>query len=139
MGKILLFFLIMPLCLRAQLTVEKIMQDPKWIGTSPSNIFWSYDSKSVYFKWNPEKKISDSSYNYFLSESKISKSSFNNAQFAEDIQDGKYNQLKTEKVFVHENDIYLLNIATGKVSRITQTEAAESDPLFTDNDSNIEC
>ncbi len=137
MGKILLFFLITPVCLRAQLTVEKIMQDPKWIGTSPSNIFWSYNSKSIYFKWNPEKNISDSSYNYSLSENKISESSFNKAQFAEDIQNGKYNQLKTEEVFVHENDIYLLNIATGKVFRITQTEATESNPLFTNNDSDI--
>ncbi len=42
------------------------MQDPKWIGTSPSDIFWSYDSKSIYFKWNPEKNISDSFYNYSL-------------------------------------------------------------------------
>src|SRR4051794_5185855 len=105
MRKILFFFIIIPLSLKAQLTVEKIMQDPKWIGTSPSNIFWSYDSKSIYFKWDPEKNISDSSYSYSLSESKISKSSFNKSKFAEDIQHGKYNQLKTEKVFVHENDI----------------------------------
>ncbi len=58
-----------------------------------------------------------------LSKIQISKSSFNKAQFAEDIQNGKYNQLKTEKVFIHDDDIYLLNIATGKISRITQTEA----------------
>jgi hypothetical protein len=38
----------------AQLTVEKIMKDPKWIGTSPSNVFWSQDSKSVFFSWNPK-------------------------------------------------------------------------------------
>src|ERR1700744_1310286 len=36
------------------LTVEKIMRDPKWIGTSPSNIRWSDDSKKIYFNWNPE-------------------------------------------------------------------------------------
>src|SRR5688500_13092997 len=23
-----------------ELTIEKIMRDPKWIGTSPSNVFW---------------------------------------------------------------------------------------------------
>ncbi|MFY8046636.1 MAG: hypothetical protein ACOVOS_08680, partial [Chitinophagaceae bacterium] len=48
------------------LTVDKIMQDPKWIGTSPSNVFWGPDGKSVYFSWNPEGKTADSSYVYTL-------------------------------------------------------------------------
>ncbi|MEN9600268.1 MAG: hypothetical protein RL596_2592, partial [Bacteroidota bacterium] len=34
------------------LTVEKIMSDPRWIGTSPSNAFWSNDNKTVFFSWN---------------------------------------------------------------------------------------
>src|ERR1044072_5446456 len=123
MCKILFFFLIIPYSLRAQLAVEKIMQDPKWIGTSPSNIFWSYDSKSIYFKWNPEKNLNDSFYTHSLGANTNSRSTFNMAQFAEDMQNGKYNELKSEKVFAHNNDIYLLNMATGKVLRITQTEA----------------
>ena len=31
------------------LTVEKIMQDPKWIGTAPSREYWSEDGKWIYF------------------------------------------------------------------------------------------
>src|SRR5882724_7365814 len=38
-----------------KLTVEKIMQDPKWIGTSPSDPYWSRDGKYLFFNWNPEK------------------------------------------------------------------------------------
>ena len=38
------------ICLAQQkldkLTVEKIMRDPKWIGTSPSNVYWSADGNS---------------------------------------------------------------------------------------------
>ena len=45
----------LPFISKAQLTVEQIMRDPKWIGTSPSEIFWSYDSKAINFRWNPEK------------------------------------------------------------------------------------
>lgn len=56
------------------LTVEKIMRDPKtWLGTSPSNIFWSNDSKTIYFDWNPDKNLSDSVYSYSLSGKKIAK------------------------------------------------------------------
>ena len=38
------------------------MQDPKWIGTSPSNIYWSEDGKWIYFEWNPNGTTSDSLY-----------------------------------------------------------------------------
>ena len=49
------------------LTVEKIMQDPKtWVGTSPSAPFWSDDSKTIYFSWNPTAAKSDSLYKISL-------------------------------------------------------------------------
>lgn len=137
MSKVLLFLILIPFISKAQLTVEQIMRDPKWIGTSPSNIVWNYDSKSIFFKWNPERNISDSSYNYILTENKISKSLFNHEQLAEDIANGRYNQAKTAIVFVHNNDIYFLNLPGGKTIRVTQTEAAETNPVFTNNDSNI--
>ncbi len=38
----------------APLTVEKIMRDPQWIGSSPSDVFWSPNSQRVYFQWNPD-------------------------------------------------------------------------------------
>ena len=43
-----------------KLTVEKIMRDPKWMGTSPSGTFWSNDGTTLYFLWNPDKDPSDS-------------------------------------------------------------------------------
>ena len=54
-----LFFVILSAQTFAQklekLTIEKIMRDPKWIGTSPENVYWSDDSKKLYFDWNREK------------------------------------------------------------------------------------
>ena len=41
------------ICFSQSLTVEKIMQDPKWIGTSPSAITWGTDSKAVFFQLEP--------------------------------------------------------------------------------------
>src|ERR1700733_9509796 len=49
-----------------KLTVEKIMRDPKWIGTSPSQPYWSYDSKELFFNWNPDKTQCDSLYSVTL-------------------------------------------------------------------------
>ncbi|MEP6684666.1 MAG: hypothetical protein ABJA35_15455, partial [Parafilimonas sp.] len=63
--KSLYFLLILlPFISKAQLTVEHIMQDEKWIGTSPSQVFWGYDSKAINFKWNPDNNNSDSFYTY---------------------------------------------------------------------------
>ena len=64
--KIILFFL--AFCsniafINAQLSVEQIMQDPKIsVGALPSNVFWSENSKIVYFSWNPENNKADSLY-----------------------------------------------------------------------------
>jgi dipeptidyl aminopeptidase/acylaminoacyl peptidase len=44
------------------LSIEKIMQDPEWMGNFPSNVEWSLDSKRVFFNYNPENNPSDSVY-----------------------------------------------------------------------------
>jgi hypothetical protein len=44
------------------LTVEKIMRDPKWIGTSPTLHQWSADGKMIYFNWDPDNALDDSVY-----------------------------------------------------------------------------
>lgn len=127
-------------CMVAQsqtLTIEKIMQDRKWIGTSPSNAFWGYDSKTVYFNWNPEKAISDSAYGYTISDKAVSKINYNDAQQATAINNGVYNNLRSRLVYSYKGDIYLINITTGKTTRITKTEEYESAPLFIEHDERI--
>src|SRR5947209_13137902 len=133
MKKYFLFLLTLPLISKAQLTVEQIMRDPKWIGTSPSEIFWSYDSKAINFKWNPEKNTSDSSYKYDMVNNKIEKVTYIDANLAEDISNGKYNTAKTKIAFVHNGDVYVLTIATKTFQRITQTVAEESNAYFLAN------
>jgi dipeptidyl aminopeptidase/acylaminoacyl peptidase len=134
MKKYFLLLFMFPLVSKAQLTVEQIMRDPKWIGTSPSEIFWSYDSKAINFKWNPERNISDSSYKYDLVNNKIDEVSYISATLAEDISKGKYNAAKTKIAFIHNGDVYVLNIATKTSIRITQTVAEESNASFLSND-----
>ncbi|WP_226389129.1 S9 family peptidase [Penaeicola halotolerans] len=36
------------------LSVEKIMKDPKWMGSFPSNPYWSEDGSKLYFTWNKD-------------------------------------------------------------------------------------
>jgi dipeptidyl aminopeptidase/acylaminoacyl peptidase len=133
-GKILVLFFILPLFSFAQLTVEKIMRDPKWIGTSPQNISWSWDSKTVYFDWNPENKTADSVYRYALNDKTPVKGSYTEPQLANAINNGRYNKSNTQLVYAYRGDIYLLDVKTNKALRLTQTEEAESNPTFIRND-----
>jgi dipeptidyl aminopeptidase/acylaminoacyl peptidase len=119
-----------------QLSVEKIMQDPKtWIGTSPSNVFWSDDSKAIYFFWNPENAKSDSLYSYTLADKKIRKASAEERRAV--FQGGTYNLGRTLKVFSRSGDLFLADIKTGKTRQLTRTVEAETAPFFALNESKI--
>lgn len=118
----------------AQLTVEKIMRDPKWIGTSPSNAFWSADSKKIYFNWNPDKKMSDSVYVYSLGSSAPVKAPLQEVQLAQATNSAVYNEKRTKMLYALRGDLYIVDIASNKTTRITQTQEPEFSPRFILND-----
>lgn len=132
-----LFFSLLLTCFFANaqpLTVEKIMRDPKWIGSSPSNVYWSPDSKRIYFNWNPDNNISDSVYSYALGGGSPQKISYAEAQKASALNEPVYNRDYTKMAYSYKGDLYLYETTTGKTTRITQTEESEYSPAFVKND-----
>ena len=106
-----------------ELTVEKIMRDPKWIGVAPSNLNWSPDGKTLYFNWNPVNATSDSLYKITLQNrtpQKVSKSE----RMALATQ-GSYNKLFSKMVYEKNGDIFVLDVATGKITQVTNTVGRE--------------
>ena len=130
-----LAFLFIPAMMYAQpkldtLTVEKITRDPKWIGTSPSDPFWSADGETLFFKWNPESAQSDSLY-YISKENKIPvKATVSQKQNVLMANRVVYNMNRTAYVYEKNGDIYLNEIKRNKTRRITQTEETEYNPQF---------
>lgn len=118
----------------AQLTVEKIMRDPKWIGSSPSNAFWSADSKKIYFNWNPDKKSADSVYVYTIGAAAPEKASLSEVQLAQATNNAVYNDKRTKMLYAFRGDLYMVDLATNKTTRITQTQDQEFAPRFILND-----
>ncbi len=107
------------------------MRDPKWIGTSPSNVFWSADSKKIYFSWNPDKKISDSTYVYTVGTNGApARASLQEVQVAQAQNNAVFNEARTKMLYVLRGDLYLVDIASGKTTRITQTQDQEFAPRF---------
>ncbi|AKQ47397.1 peptidase S9 [Rufibacter radiotolerans] len=122
---------------KPELTVEKIMQDPaQWIGTSPSNVYWSDDSKQVYFQWNPEKAKRDSLYTVQANGTNIKKvgEAYRRKGPA---PGGTYNLQRTKRVYEREGDIFLLDGKTGQIWQITKTVERESAPAFTSSGRDI--
>ncbi|MEJ0106232.1 MAG: hypothetical protein WDO19_28395 [Bacteroidota bacterium] len=119
------------------LTVEKIMRDPKWIGTSPSSPYWSYDSKELFFNWNPDKELSDSLYSITLGNKIPRKITTGQRQKILSANNINYNLPRTAYVYSKDGDIYCTEIKSGKTLRVTHTTDIERDPQFSFNESSV--
>lgn len=112
----------------SQLTVEEIMQAPeKFIGTSPSRVSWSKDSKNIFFYWDPDGNGESSAYT-------ISKDG-GTPEKIEDTSEGwpssyEYNKSKSKIVYTEGGDIYIKELKSGKVSRLTATNDRETNASF---------
>lgn len=136
----LLLFLALAQCVQAQkldkLTVEKIMRDPKWIGTSPSEPYWSSDGHLL-FKWNPDNSMSDSVYYVSIDNLQPRKTTFALRQKMIGDKDVTYNIARTAYTYAKNDDIFFANVKAGNERRITKTAEAESNPRFIMNDTKI--
>jgi dipeptidyl aminopeptidase/acylaminoacyl peptidase len=111
------------------LTVEKIMQDPKWIGTSPTNPVWSPDSKSLYFLWNPVKALNDSLYGITLPKTNpVKMEKRERAKLP--TGDVQFNKDHSKAVYEKYGDIFLYDLITGKNTQVTNTVMFEITPQF---------
>ena len=121
----------------APLTVEKIMRDPKmWIGTSPSDITWGDDSKTVYFNWNPDKNLSDSLYAYSLAGKKISKVAPVDRRRMPG-KNGIYNRAHSMRLYEKNGDIFIVNYKDFAIRQLTNTTEREGDPSFNGDESAV--
>lgn len=122
----------------AQLTVEKIMEDPaKWIGTSPSGIFWSEDSKTIYFNWNPEQNRADSLYKITLDDRTPRKVSLaEKGALAVGGFGGfggfgaRYSKDFSKKLYLKNGNIYIQDTQTLAEKQLTNTLDRKGSPYF---------
>jgi dipeptidyl aminopeptidase/acylaminoacyl peptidase len=119
-----------------KLTIENIMRDPKWMGTQPTNISWSEDSKKIYFTWNPTNTGRDAMY----------------AITPEDVKPqlvtpeerrgitttvGAWNKKHTLRLIEKTGDIYILDAKTNKETPLTATVDRESNAIFSADETKV--
>ncbi|KAA3616658.1 MAG: S9 family peptidase [Calditrichaeota bacterium] len=112
------------------LDVKTIMQDPdSWLGSLPKKPYWSEDSKTIYFKWNPENADSDSLYAISI-RGGIAKKVTAKEQALLPGRNGHFSDDQKYKVFSKNGDIFIFNLKRNKLERITRSLANESNPRF---------
>ena len=119
------------------LSIEKIMRDPKWIGTSPSGMQWNYDGSTLYFNWNPDKKVSDSLYYITIEKRAPQKATAAQKKNILDFNALTYSSSRNAYTYEKDGDVFLTDIKSKKTQQITTTTDYETNPVFAFNDSRI--
>jgi dipeptidyl aminopeptidase/acylaminoacyl peptidase len=120
-----------------KLTVEKIMRDPKWIGTSPSSIAWGADGSSVYFSWNPNRELADSTWYIDIKTKVPVKASVEQKRTLVTNDNVTYNYNRTAFIFSRDGDVFYSEVKPARTRRVTQTIERETNPQFSFNQTKI--
>lgn len=117
------------------LTIEQIMQGEKFVGYLPQGAFWSEDSKTIYFDWNPEMDTLRALYKIQVPKGQPEKVSVEEEKNLPGR--GSYNKDRSLKVYTNNGDLYLLDRSSGKIQQITNTVDRESSPDFAADENKI--
>lgn len=122
---------------KSTLSVEKIMQDPDWMGTFPTSVYWGTHSENIYFKYNPEKNPADSLYRIEIEDpEKIIKMSA--AEERNLIpRSGDFNDSRSKKIFIENGDLYLYEMRPREKRLLLDLPFRIEDPVFLKNEEQI--
>lgn len=112
------------------------MRHPKWIGIAPNHVFWSPDSKTLNFYWNPEGALSDSLYlitadNHIPRKVSLAERRNLPSRF------GHYNRNSSKMVYEKHGDIFIYDVPTAKIIQVTNTVAQEFGPYFSGDEKKV--
>ena len=125
---ILFFFLFVPALASAQdLTLEKIMADPDWLGNQPEGAFWGHDNRTIYFHQKQQGSELRNLYSVDSTDGAI-------AQIAE--RDWSklsrssivYSESGGLHAWIYSGDVYLSD--GDSIRQVTRTADTESEPMF---------
>ncbi|PRY90440.1 S9 family peptidase [Mongoliibacter ruber] len=119
------------------LSVDQIMQDPKWMGNFPSNVSWDEKGKVIYFNYNPENHPGDSLYKIHISNpDKIEKVGLSE-QRNRIPSNAHSNKGKTKKIFTQKGDLILYDIVKDEKIVLVSLGEGISNAKFLKNENRI--
>jgi len=121
----------------SDLSVKKIMQDPNWMGTFPSDVHWGIHGENIYFNYNPEKNKSDSLYKVAINNpKKILKVS---AKEQQDLipDNGDFNESRSRKIFTKDGDLFIYNMDSKTKRELLDLPFSINEPVFLNDNQRI--
>ncbi len=122
--------------LAAEITLERIMSHPDWIGTKPEAAYWSDDGTTVYY----DRRIlgSELKQRYALDLATGDLREVAPAMMSSiDHAGGDWSADWDRKVYAFAGDLFLKTVSSGEIRQLTRTSDRESAPRFLSGDRSI--
>lgn len=102
------------------LKLEEIMKGEEWVGNQPARVDWLNQSNYLFFNWNPDNKASTPQYCYNIKtgELKITGDDVKNS-LPPRVQ--VYDSNRSRYLYVENGDLYMCQVKTGRITRLTNT------------------
>lgn len=115
------------------LSMQKIMADPDWMGNAPNNPRWSQDSQSVIYSQKVKGHRHRQDFNINLADASVSELALDKALWTAS-QVASKNNANTQGVFVFQGDVYWTDFQSGEIKQLTADETAQSQAQFVAED-----
>lgn len=112
------------------ITLEKIMQDPAWIGQTPQRAKWLPNSNQVFYRTEIKDSVLSTPHVIDLSSGKTTQPALSELH-KYDFRSAAYSD--SHAAYIYEGDVYLWNLQTNDVKQITNTSQNESNVSFLSN------
>ncbi|MGB1199058.1 MAG: prolyl oligopeptidase family serine peptidase [Thalassotalea sp.] len=115
-----------------EITLEKIMADPDWMGRSPERWYWGDNSNSIFYSQKQQgSPLRD------LYQQSITSIEGQKVDLAELHEKSDRNAIKnsagTQEVFTYQGNVFVKQLASGQVTQLTHTSAYENSAMFLTN------
>ncbi len=110
-------------------TLDQAMADPDWIGPPVQMPYWSVDGRSVYYRL---KRIGSPVRDLHRVDLAGGKDSLVDpaAMAGTDGADAVYDRSRARAAFVRNGDVFLRDLASGRLTQVTRTPQTEASPQF---------
>ncbi len=136
LAPILLLLIVQLTPAQSTLALEDIMKGADFVGHLPEGVYWSTDSKTIYFEWNRDSLPGTENYQYVLGSETprlLSDQEIMNQVPAS----GIYSKDRKKRLFHKNGDLFLQELPGGSVKQITNTLQHEIARGFSGDESKI--
>ncbi len=124
-----------------ELSIESIMQAEANVGQAPTQVRWTDDSRWIYFQWQPGGLEWDAGRSLYRVPAEGGEperiDEVEARRLAPLVAGGDLSLDRTRRVTSVDGDLYLIDRGTLDVRRLTHTEEAESDPIFSQDGASV--